>query len=143
MGKVILVVCLLINVVCFGQNNDQAKLVEKALQGYYEAFYEGDLSSLTACLSKEINKYGYWKNDDGKYEGEPMSYEDMVKYVKRIKERGNDRDISIKEIKIFDILKNTASARLKFWWGYDYILLVKEEENWKIRMVVWEGPLDQ
>jgi len=140
MKTVFLIISIIISSISFGQNTKETKLVEKTLQGYYEAFYEGKLSSFTKIASKEIHKYGYWKTN-GKFVGEPLTYEDMVKYVKRIKTESNDRDISIKEIKIFDILENTASAKLKFWWGYDYILLAKEKDEWKVRMVLWEGPL--
>ncbi len=127
---------------CLAQKTDDMELVKQTLQGYYDAFYEGKMSSFTNSISKDTKKYGYWKGKDGKYYGEPMSYEEMQKYVERIASEGNDQDTSIKEIKVLDILNTTASARLKFWWGFDFILLAKEDEKWKIKMVLWEGPLE-
>ena len=45
-----------------------------------------------------------------------------------------------KKVEIFDILDQTASAKLTAWWGTDYLLLAKYDGRWMIPMVLWQSP---
>ncbi|MBC7790917.1 MAG: nuclear transport factor 2 family protein, partial [Anaerolineae bacterium] len=40
----------------------------------------------------------------------------------------------------FDVLDQTASAKLTAWWGTDYLLLGKYDGKWMISHVLWQSP---
>ena len=45
-----------------------------------------------------------------------------------------------KDIAIYDVQDQTASAKLTAWWGTDYLLLAKENGRWMITHVLWQSP---
>jgi hypothetical protein len=45
-----------------------------------------------------------------------------------------------KDITVFDVQDQTASAKLTAWWGTDYLLLAKENGRWMITHVLWQSP---
>lgn len=125
------------------QQQDGAAAVTRAALDYLEGFYEGDTLKIIRGVSPGVNKYGYYKNkESGQYEGEPMSYREMIDYAKRVKERGRfPKQGSPKEVKVFEIQDQTAAVKVTAWWGTDYLLLAKEKGNWVIKQVLWQGPL--
>jgi len=44
---------------------------------------------------------------------------------------------------VLDVMNAIASAKVTGWWGYDYILLSKQNDKWMIEEVLWKGPLKQ
>ena len=79
---------------------------------------------------------------DGTYSGEPMAYAEFLSFANDVR-AGRQRTPANapKEIQIFDVQDQTASAKLTAWWGTDYLLLAKEQGRWMITAVVWQGPL--
>jgi hypothetical protein len=45
-----------------------------------------------------------------------------------------------KDITVYDVQDQTASAKLTAWWGTDYLLLAKEDGRWMIIAVLWQSP---
>ena len=45
-----------------------------------------------------------------------------------------------KEIAVFDVQDQTASAKLTAWWGTDYLLLGRHDGRWMITHVLWQSP---
>ena len=121
---------------------DKAK-VSKAMMEYIEGFYEGDSSKIINCISPEVVKYGYWKNKKtGKYDGEAMSYKQMIDYAVDTKAKNKQtKPGTIKKVQVFEVQDQTASGKVTAWWGTDYILLEKVNDKWMIRMVLWQGHL--
>lgn len=39
-----------------------------------------------------------------------------------------------------EVQDQTASAKVRAWWGTDYLLLGKYDGQWKILHVIWQGP---
>lgn len=116
---------------------------ERAMMDYIEGFYEGDTLKLSRSISREVEKYGYWKKDKSEhYEGEAMSFKEMIEYAERVKARNKPAPATApKKVEIYDIQDQTASGKVTAWWGTDYILLEKVADKWMIRMVLWQGPL--
>src|ERR1051325_9660367 len=44
-----------------------------------------------------------------------------------------------REITIFEVQDQTASAKLEAWWGTDYLLLGKVRGRWMISHVLWQS----
>lgn len=45
-----------------------------------------------------------------------------------------------KEVVVFDVRNQTASAKVTAMWGVDYMHLAKHEGRWKILNIVWQEP---
>jgi hypothetical protein len=116
--------------------------VHRAVLDYVEGFYEGDTAKLVRSIRPDVHKYGYWiPKDSTGYSGEQMPWPEFLDFARRIRERGNRAPATApKDIVIFDVQDQTASARLTAWWGTDYLLLAKYDGRWMIREVLWQTP---
>jgi hypothetical protein len=129
---------------CMGQS-DKDK-IEQACLNYIEGFYNGDTTKLIQSLKPSLYKFGYWKNKDtGKYGPDGhMSYRQAIDYAKRVMEKKNFAKADApKKVEVLDMLHAIAAAKVTAWWGVDYILLSKQDDQWMIEQVLWEGPLEK
>jgi hypothetical protein len=122
----------------------EKEAVRRAVLDYVEGFYEGDSTKIARGVHPDVNKRGFYiprASQSGQYVAEPMSYAQMFEYVRGVQESGETADASApKDIVIFDILDQTASAKLTAFWGTDYLLLAKSDGMWKIWQVLWQTP---
>jgi Putative lumazine-binding len=125
------------------QDEQEKAGVQRAMMDYIEGFYDGDSIKIIRSISPGVVKYGYWKNDkSGKYDGEAMSYQEMIQYSVNVKKKNHQQPATaIKKAEIFEIQDQTANGKVTAWWGTDYLLLEKINNQWMIRMILWQGPL--
>lgn len=116
--------------------------VERAVLDYVEGFYEGDTTKLVRSIRPEVVKYGFYvPRDSSHYVGETMPWPEFLSYARSIRERNRPAPASApKQVEIFDVQDQTASAKLTAWWGTDYLLLAKYDGKWMIRQVLWQTP---
>jgi hypothetical protein len=116
--------------------------VRLAVLDYVEGFYEGDTARLVRSVSPEVRKYGYYRaKPGGPYVGEAMPFPEFLSYANRIRTgRSRTPPNAVKDIVLFDVQDQTASAKLTAWWGTDYLLLAKDKGRWIILQVLWQGP---
>lgn len=116
--------------------------VRRAVLDYVEGFYEGDTAKLVRSVHPEVQKYGFWiPRDSTRYSGEPMPWPEFLAFARRVRERGTPAPADApKEILVYDVQDQTASAKLTAWWGTDYLLLAKHNDRWMVRMVLWQSP---
>jgi hypothetical protein len=70
-----------------------------------------------------------------------MPFPDFLSYANRIKGGASKTPAGApKDITVFDVQDQTASAKLTAWWGTDYLLLAKEKGRWMIIQVLWQSP---
>jgi hypothetical protein len=121
---------------------DDKKLVADAVTDYVDGFYYGDTTRILRSISPQVVKYGYYrKKDESKYNGEPMSFREMLDYATSVSKRQNPNvDKLPKKVEVLDFQDQTASAKLTAWWGTDYILLAKQNGKWMITHVLWQSP---
>jgi hypothetical protein len=129
--------------VVFGQSApDERELVKRAVLDYVEGFYEGDSAKLSRSVRPEVFKFGFWiPRDSTRYQGEQMTWPEFHAYANRVK--ANKRfapPTAPKEVTVFDVLDQTASAKLRAYWGIDYMLLAKYDGRWMITHVLWQTP---
>ncbi|HMQ47660.1 MAG TPA: nuclear transport factor 2 family protein [Saprospiraceae bacterium] len=125
-----------------GQTNSDSLLVHRAALEYLEGFYEGDTLKLQRCLSPELHKYGYYKDQTGLYEGDKMSYTDAIAFAKNVLEKKRfAKPDAPKQVNVIEVQEKIACVKVVAWWGMDYLLLAKHGENWRIEQVIWQGPL--
>lgn len=117
--------------------------VTNAVKDYVDAFYYGDTSKIHRSISTNVVKYGYYiPKAKTIYEGEPMSFREMIDYATGVNKRGVSPNVEEfpKKIEVFDVQDQTASAKLTAWWGTDYLLLAKLNDRWMITHVLWQSP---
>jgi hypothetical protein len=121
---------------------DDKQQVTDAVTDYVDGFYYGDTTRILRSISPQVVKYGYYrKKDELKYNGEPMSFREMLDYATSVSKRKNpDVDKLPKKVEVLDFQDQTASAKLTAWWGTDYILLAKQNGKWMITHVLWQSP---
>jgi len=115
--------------------------VRLAVLDYVEGFYQGDTARLVRSVSPEVRKYGYDRaTPGGPYVGEAMPFRDFLAYANRIRTgRSRTPANAAKDIVLFDVQDQTASAKLTAWWGTDYLLLAKDHGRWLILQVLWQS----
>ncbi len=138
------IICLILTASSFfSQAQPGKEEVMNAVKDYVDAFYYGDTAKIHQSISVNVVKYGYYI-PKGKtiYEGEPMSFKEMIDYAAGVKKRGPGPNVEKfpKKIDVFDVQDQTASARLTAWWGTDYLLLAKLNDRWMITHVLWQSP---
>jgi len=149
MRIVVIVGFLFISIVGHAQavmNNKEEEGVKKACMNYIEGFYEGDASKLEAALKPSLYKNGYWKNKEtGAYAAAgQMTYEKALAYANNVAAKKEfAKEDAVKVVEVLDISNHIAAAKVKAWWGIDYMLLSKEGDVWIIEQVLWEGPLEK
>ena len=117
--------------------------VRRAVLDYVEGFYEGDTTKLLRSMWPEVRKYGYSRQQaDGSFRGMAMQFPSgFMRFANGVREgRTKIPPNAPKEIVIFDVADQTASAKLTAWWGTDYLLLGKVNGRWMITQVLWQSP---
>ena len=116
--------------------------VRRAVMDYVEGFYQGDSTRLVRSVSPRVFKYGYFiPNGSSQYSGEQMAWPEFHAYANRVKAQNRQQPPSARrDVTIFEVLDQTASAKLTAFWGVDYLLLARENGRWVITHVLWQTP---
>lgn len=124
---------------------DTTKITQSCMM-YIDGFVDGKPELLAECLSEELYKFGFRLNEETKlYEHAGiLTYKSAQDLAKKIGDSGGrDNPEAPKEIEILDIQGPIASVKITAIWGYDYVLLAKKNDQWKIEQVLWVGPLEK
>jgi len=123
------------------QPGDRAA-VQRAVLDYVEGFYEGDTTKLQRSVWPEVRKFGYSKPQGAaEYQGMAMPYERFMAFAEGVRAGRNRPPAGApKEVELFDVQDQTASAKLTAWWGTDYLLLARIDGRWMITHVLWQSP---
>jgi hypothetical protein len=144
-------VCLLATNVCLAQTRNSAQpqgspadkeAVRRAAMDYLEGFYEGDTAKLIRAFRPDMFKYGFYKGREATtYTGERMTYDEAIAYARNFKANKRVTPATApKQVEIYEVLNQTAAAKVTAWWGIDYLLLGKYDGKWMISHVLWQGP---
>jgi phage tail sheath protein FI len=120
---------------------DQAA-VKRAALDYLEGFYEGDTTKLIRSLWPEMRKFGYYQSQPGSaYNGSAMPYAAAIQFARDVRAGKRTTPANpTKEVVVYEVLDQTASVKVKAYWGSDYILLAKQNGQWMITHILWQGP---
>ncbi len=116
--------------------------VRRAALDYLEGFYEGDSTKHIRSIRPEVFKYGFWiPRDSTKYTGEQMKWDEFHSYTRRVRERKNfARPDAPRDVVIYEVLDQIASAKVTAFWGVDYLLMARFDGQWMITHVLWQTP---
>jgi hypothetical protein len=121
------------------QKADRAA-VEQAALDYVEALYNADPTRIERSVHPQLTKRGFWRENATLPWGpqQTMTYEQLMTLAKTWN-ADKKRDTSIKKIDVFDVLDQTATAKVTAMWGVDYLHLAKYDGRWKIINIVWQA----
>ena len=116
--------------------------VRRAALDYIEGFYEGDSTKLARSVWSEVRKWGYYKSDSlAPYRGSAMPYANFLTFAANVRAgRTKTPANAPKDVTVYDVQDQTASVKVRAYWGTDYLLLARENGRWMITHVLWQGP---
>jgi len=116
---------------------DSAGIRQAALD-YIEGYYEGDGARMERALHPELAKRIVRVDGNGRYMLGQMSAMSLVMGTRA----GGGKDTPVaerrKDVTIFDIYQNAASAKIYASGWVDYLHLAKWNGRWVIVNVLWE-----
>lgn len=114
--------------------------VTAAVLDYVEGFYEGDSTRFIRSVRPEVDKFGFWKNDKGAYQGGGFPWTRFFSFARDVKSgKTKTPPNAPKQIQVLDVQDQTAAAKLTAYWGTDYFLLAKYDGKWMIRQIMWQS----
>jgi len=120
------------------QTAADSNAVRQAALDYIEGYYEGDGARMERALHPELAKRIVRTNDQGRSQLQQMSAMSLVLGTRA----GGGKDTPVadrrKDVTIFDIYQNAASAKIYASGWVDYLHLAKWNGRWVIVNVLWE-----
>ena len=113
------------------ESMDDTASVQKAVMDYVHGIYLAKTDLIQRSVHPDLKMY---KGVAGK-SGQTVTYAQLVDFASKYKAGSTPKD-AMKEVKVFEVSGNLASARLKSSWGTDMLHLVKEDGQWKIMQIV-------
>lgn len=112
---------------------DHAAAVQQAVLDYVKGVYQAKTDLIQGAVHPDVKVFGY--KGAAEKSGQAMTYTQLVDFASKYSAGGVPKD-ALKEVKVFDVSGNLASAKLKSSWGTEMLHLVKEDGQWKIMQIV-------
>lgn len=119
---------------------DDREAVKQAVLDYVEALYEADSARIERSVHRDLFKLGFERDKDGTYKPYRMTYQELYDLAGRWNKSGRIPKNSKKEIVVYDVADQTASAKLTAMWGIDFLHLAKFDGKWMITDILWQTP---
>ncbi|HEX8287885.1 MAG TPA: nuclear transport factor 2 family protein [Pyrinomonadaceae bacterium] len=134
----------LIFVFCFSvqaQTEEDRNAVRQAAMDYIESVYDVDPAKVERSVHPELVKRGFFvKKNETAYTPSAMTFAQLVELSKNYNKAGKLPKDAPKEVVVFDVSDQTASAKVTAIWGIDYMHLAKYDGKWKIINILWQSP---
>jgi hypothetical protein len=128
-------------VVVPAQSNAEQEAVKQAVLDYVEGVYEVSPARIERSIHPELAKRGFFiKKGESVYSPHTMTFPQLVELSKNYNKDGHVPKDAPKDVVIYDISDQTATAKLSAVWGIDYMHLAKYDGKWKIINVLWQTP---
>jgi hypothetical protein len=116
---------------------DSAAIKATALD-YVEGYYAGDAARMERSLHPELAKRIVQTNEQGQSRLGQMSAMSLVQGTRAGGGKNTPVDQQVKDVRILDIFRNTASVRADMAGWIDYMHIAKSNGRWVIVNVLWE-----
>ena len=124
------------------QSSDDKEAVRQAALDYVEAIYEVNPAKVERSVHPDLAKRGFFvKKGETAYSPNAMSFVQLGELAKNYNKTGAavPKDAP-KEVVVFEVSDQTASAKVTASWGIDYLHLAKYDGRWKIINILWQSP---
>ena len=119
----------------------EREAVRRAALDYLEGFYEGDSTKHIRSIRPEVFKFGFSRQADSTFRGMRMTWEGFHAFTNRVRTNKTFAAADApKQVEIYDVQDQTASAKVTAWWGIDYLLMARFDGKWMITHVLWQSP---
>ena len=123
------------------QTKDDKEAVRQAALDYVESIYEVDPARAERSVHPDLAKRGFFlKQGETAYMPLTMTYTQLVDLAKNYNKNGRVPKDAPKEVVVYEISDQTASAKVTASWGIDYLHLAKYDGKWKIINILWQSP---
>ena len=123
------------------QSKDDKEAVRQAALDYVESVYEVDPARVERSVHPDLAKRGFFiKKGETAYSPHTMTFTQLVELSKNYNKNGNVPKTAPKEVVVFEVSDQTASAKVTAVWGIDYLHLAKYDGKWKIINILWQSP---
>ena len=116
---------------------DKEAIKQTALD-YIEGWYDGNAERMERALHPDLAKRIVRTNEKGQSGLGQMSAMSLVQGVKRGGGKDTPKDKQQKDVTIFDVFGNSASAKIIASDWIDYLHMAKWNGRWVIVNVLWE-----
>lgn len=116
--------------------------VRQAVLDYVEGIYDVDPSRIERSVHPKLAKTGFYRPPaEASYRpANAMTYERLLELARTWNKERKLRKDAPREITVFEVLDQVATAKLVAEWGIDYFHLAKFEGRWMIVNVIWQSP---
>lgn len=123
------------------QTNDDKEAVRQAAMDYIESVYNINPAQVERSVHPDLVKRGFFvKKGETAYSPSAMTYAQLVELSKNYNVNGRVPKDAPKEVTIYEVSDQTASAKVTAVWGIDYLHLAKYDGKWKIINILWQSP---
>jgi hypothetical protein len=112
--------------------------IQRAALDYIEGYYEGNAERMERALHPDLAKRIVHTNDQGRSQLGQMSAMSLVQGTRNGGGKDTPQAEQRKDIRILDIYRNAASARIDASGWVDYLHLARWNGRWVIVNVLWE-----
>jgi hypothetical protein len=132
---------LALSVTANAQTKDDKEAVRQAALDYVESIYEVDSARVERSVHPDLAKRGFFlKQGETAYMPLTMTYTQLVDVAKNYNKNGRVPKDAPKEVVVYEVSDQTASAKVTASWGIDYLHLAKYDGKWKIINILWQSP---
>jgi hypothetical protein len=136
----LIVLTLALSLSAGAQTNEDKEGVRQAALDYIESIYEVNPAKVERSVHPDLAKRGFFqKQGETAYTPLTMTYAQLVELAKSYNKNGRVPKDAPKEVVIFEVSDQTASAKVIASWGIDYLHLARYEGKWKIINVLWQS----
>lgn len=122
------------------QTGEDREGVRQAALDYIESIYEVNPAKVERSVHPDLAKRGFFqKQNETAYTQHVMTFAQLVELAKNYNKNGRVPKDAPKEVIIFEVSDQTASAKVVASWGIDYLHLAKYDGKWKIINVLWQS----
>jgi hypothetical protein len=122
------------------QTTEDKEGVRQAALDYIESIYEVNPAKVERSVHPDLSKRGFFlRQGETAYAPLTMTFVQLVELAKSYNKNGRVPKDAPKEVVIFEVSDQTASAKVTASWGIDYLHLAKYEGRWKIINVLWQS----
>ena len=118
----------------------EKEAVAAAAMDYLVALYEAKPDLIARSVHTDLAKRGYFKKKgETSFSSSPMTYQQLFDLAGTWNKDGK-RPVATapKEVVVYEVLNQTASAKVTALWGIDYMHLAKYDGKWKIVNILWQ-----
>lgn len=122
------------------QTNEDKEAVRQAALDYIESLYEVNPAKAERSVHPDMAKRGFSvKKGETAYTPRVMTFAQLIELAKNYNKNGTVPKDAPKEVVVFEVSDQTASAKITAIWGIDYLHLAKYEGKWKIINILWQS----